>query len=160
MSAGDPISDPSAELIEAYCDGLISDEDLRRLEACLFEDENARRAFVTAFHLHTELHFAIRARRAADAAVQRVLASDPSEQLKKPGLSPARRWRIPIGKPPPRDGLHCSRIAGCRLGRGDHEFPSTNQARRVGFEEVHRRSPWHQRGVAGQCPGLPVGRDP
>ena len=99
MNAGDPHSDPSAELIEAYCDGLISDSDLRRLEACLLEDKDARRAFVTVFHLHTELHFAMRARRAADAAVQRVLASDPPEQSKPSRSSPASRWRILIAKP-------------------------------------------------------------
>ncbi len=123
MNAGDPLSDPSAELIEAYCDGLISDEDLRRLEACLLEDKNARRAFVAAFHLHTELHFAMRARRAADAAVQRVLASDPPEQSKQSRSSPARRWRHTDRQTAPRDGLHGSRIADCRRRRGDHEFP-------------------------------------
>ena len=89
------------DLIEAYCDGVISDADLRRLEASLLEDAQARRAFVEAFHLHTELHFAVRARRAADAALERVFAANSSYgrgfSIKHPGdrIGPAgSRWGL------------------------------------------------------------------
>ena len=47
---GDPLPDACGELIEAYCNGVISDEDVRRLEAYLLQDDHARRAFVAAFH--------------------------------------------------------------------------------------------------------------
>jgi FecR protein len=80
MNGGDPLPDSCGELIEAYCDGVISDEEFRLLEAYLLEHESARRAFVAAFHLHTDLHFTMRARRATDAALQRVRASVPSDE--------------------------------------------------------------------------------
>ncbi len=80
MNGGDPLPDRCGELIEAYCDGVSSDDDVRRLEAYLLQDEHARRAFAVAFHLHTELHFTMRARRATDAALQRVLAGVPADE--------------------------------------------------------------------------------
>ena len=78
MSAGDRLPDPLGDLIEAYCDGVISEPGMQRLEAYLLQDEQARRAFVAAFHLHTELHFAMRARRATVAALERVAAIAPA----------------------------------------------------------------------------------
>ncbi len=67
-----PTPDPPEglrDLIDAYCGDTIDDEQLRRLEAHLLADAAARREFVAYFQLHTELHFAVRARRAADAVL-------------------------------------------------------------------------------------------
>ena len=77
MSGDSPLPQPFDDLIDAYADGEISEADLRRLEACLIESEEARRAFVEDFQLHTELHFAVRARRAADAAIERSVRRRP-----------------------------------------------------------------------------------
>jgi hypothetical protein len=75
MIGGEPLTDDCEDLIAAYCDGVISDQDVCLLEGFLLQSEAARHTFVSAFHLHTELHFAIRARRAADVAVRRVCTS-------------------------------------------------------------------------------------
>jgi hypothetical protein len=74
MSGDPPLLQPYDDLISAYGDGEISDADLRRLEACLMESAEARKAFVAAFQFRTELHFAVRARRAADAAIEGIYA--------------------------------------------------------------------------------------
>ena len=65
MSGDPPLPQPFDDLISAYGDGEISEADLRRLEACLIESEEARKAFVEDFQFRTELHFAVRARHAA-----------------------------------------------------------------------------------------------
>jgi ferric-dicitrate binding protein FerR (iron transport regulator) len=78
MSGDSPLPQPYDDLINAYGDGEISDADLRRLEACLIESEEARRAFVEAFQFRTELHFAVRARHAADAAIEGLFAANPT----------------------------------------------------------------------------------
>ncbi len=77
MRADPPLPQPYDDLISAYGDGEISEADLRRLEACLIESEEARKALVEDFQFRTELHFAVRARRAADATIERLSAADP-----------------------------------------------------------------------------------
>ncbi len=94
MNPGDPLADSCSELIEAYCDGVISEEDIQRLEAYLLHNADVRRDFVAAFHLHTELQFAMRARRAADAALQRVRAAAPMDQAGRPRLDSAAAREI------------------------------------------------------------------
>jgi hypothetical protein len=77
--SGDPTPPlPYDDLISAYADGEISEADLPRLEACLIESEEARKAFVEAFQFRTELHFAVRARHAADAAIEGMFTSKPA----------------------------------------------------------------------------------
>ena len=60
------------DLLDEYCSGVIDDERLRALEAYLLADEAARREFVAYFHMHTELHFAVRAEHAADAVLGKI----------------------------------------------------------------------------------------
>ncbi len=75
---GDGRGDLPAEfldLVDDYCSGLIDEAGVRRLEADLLGDDAARGYFVEYFHHHTELHFAVRAGRAADAVLER-LASE------------------------------------------------------------------------------------
>ncbi len=90
MNAGRPDDLPAElyDLIDEYCSGVIDEPGIRRLEALLLESKAARRFFADYFHHHTELHFAVRAGRAADAVVDQ-LASRPVE-----GRSGARRRRI------------------------------------------------------------------
>ncbi len=77
------------DLVDLYCSGLIDDQDFHRLEAILLENDNARRHFVDYFQHHTEIQFAIRAGRAADAILDQL--SFPPVRLKKP-QRPGRRW--------------------------------------------------------------------
>jgi hypothetical protein len=77
MTRNPSIPDSIRELVEAYCDDLIDDEQLRQLERGLIDDAEARRMFVREFQLHTELQFAIRSRRAAGAVLDRVQAEVP-----------------------------------------------------------------------------------
>ncbi len=58
--------------VDRYCAGLIDDEELRRLEAHLLAHDEARREFVAYFQMHTDLEFAIRARNAASAVLERM----------------------------------------------------------------------------------------
>ncbi len=95
MNSGEPLAGSCSDLIEAYCDGVIGEEDVRRLEAYLLPNADSRREFVAAFHLHTELQFVMRARRAADGALQRVRASAPAEQEKMASSSIGGRvWQL------------------------------------------------------------------
>jgi hypothetical protein len=60
------------DLVDDYCSGLIDDAGMHRLEGYLAGSAPARRHFVEYFHHHTEIHFAVRARRAADAVLERL----------------------------------------------------------------------------------------
>jgi FecR protein len=60
-------SDEFLDLMDLYCSDFIDDDQLRRLEAILTESEPARRLFVEYFYHHTEIQFAVRAGKAADA---------------------------------------------------------------------------------------------
>jgi hypothetical protein len=55
--------DEFLDLVERYYAGLLDGEELRRLEAYLVAREGARREFVAYFQMHTDLEFAIRARK-------------------------------------------------------------------------------------------------
>jgi hypothetical protein len=72
MSDRKPWPDEFLSLVDRYCAGLIDDEELRRLEAYLLAHEEARREFVAYFQMHTDLEFAIRARNAASAVLDRM----------------------------------------------------------------------------------------
>jgi hypothetical protein len=60
------------DLVDDYCSGLLDDAGRRKLEEYLLASASARHEFVAYFHMHTELEFAARARRAAAAALARV----------------------------------------------------------------------------------------
>jgi hypothetical protein len=60
------------DLVDAYCSGLLDETGQRRLESYLLSSGDARREFVAYFQMHTELTFAVRARRAASAALEQV----------------------------------------------------------------------------------------
>ena len=79
------------DLVDLYCSGLIDDLDFHRLEAMLLEHEGARRHFVDYFQHHTEIQFAIRASRAADAVLDQL--SLPPVRLTKPNRP--GQWRLP-----------------------------------------------------------------
>jgi hypothetical protein len=72
MSDRTPWPDEFLNLVDRYCAGLIDDEELQRLGAHLLAHEEARRAFVAYFQMHTDLECAIRARNAAAAVLDRI----------------------------------------------------------------------------------------
>ncbi len=87
--------DEFADLVDLYCSGLGDEAEIERLEAILRGSESARLEFVEYFQHHTEIQFAVRAGRAADAVLEQLAARDAS-------LAPApvagRSWsrrRIP-----------------------------------------------------------------
>jgi hypothetical protein len=52
------------DLFDAFCDETIEAEHFAELERRLLADDSARQQFVQYFQMHTEMHFAARARRA------------------------------------------------------------------------------------------------
>jgi FecR protein len=91
MSETGPGEPPGAyfDLVDLYCSGLIEDDDFRQLEAILLESEPARSHFVEYVQHHTEIHFAIRAGRAADAVLKQLTtAAVPPGGRERSG----RRW--------------------------------------------------------------------
>ncbi len=91
MSDRDSLPQEIRDLLDAYCDDLIDDDRLRKLESYLLADEDARRAFVTYFQLHTELRFVLRAHRAVDSVLQSI--DDPPTYQEH---APWRRWGVAI----------------------------------------------------------------
>ncbi len=87
------------DLVDGYCSDLIEEPDLRRLEAHLLASAEARRFFAEYFQHHTEIHFAVRARRAADAVVEQL-----ADRLDKPR---GGAWLDEVG----------TKARGCRRGR-------------------------------------------
>src|SRR5260370_39958235 len=52
------------DLFDAFCDETIEADRFAELERRLLADDSARQQFVQYFQMHTEMHFAARARRA------------------------------------------------------------------------------------------------
>jgi ferric-dicitrate binding protein FerR (iron transport regulator) len=94
--SGDGRGDLPAEfldLVDAYCSGLIDEPGVGRLESYLLARPEARRHFAEYFQHHTEIHFAVRAGRAAGAVLERLATDDG-------GGGPPRRRRpwLPRGR--------------------------------------------------------------
>jgi hypothetical protein len=70
------------DLVDAYCSDLIDDVEVRRLETFLQGSAAARRYFTDYFHHHTEIHFSVRAHRAAGAVLEQLgpLGDSPKTQ--------------------------------------------------------------------------------
>src|SRR5205823_3993734 len=64
---------------------------VQRLEARLLSDGAARRHFAEYFQHHTEIHFAVRAGRAADAVLGQLASRAPLEREELPGRRGIRR---------------------------------------------------------------------
>ena len=60
------------DLVDGYCSDLIDEPGLRCLETYLLASAEARRFFADYFQHHTEIHFAVRAGRAAEAVVEQL----------------------------------------------------------------------------------------
>src|SRR6185312_9410408 len=91
--SGDGRGELSAEffdLVDEYCSGIIEESGVRRLEGYLLGGGAARRHFVEYFHHHTEIHFEVRAGRAADAVLER-LAGEGPRAIGRDERAPARR---------------------------------------------------------------------
>lgn len=88
MNAENELSGEFLELVDAYCSGVIDDEEIGRLERTLLESDAARRHFVEYFHHHTEIQFAVRAGHAAQAALDRLESKAAAPQLPTRGFRP------------------------------------------------------------------------
>jgi hypothetical protein len=84
------------DLVDEYCSGLIDESGVGRLEAQLLGSLAARRHFVEYFHHHTEIHFEVRAGRAADAVLERLAGEDPGAVGRDERASARRRWTLPV----------------------------------------------------------------
>src|SRR5262249_30824775 len=99
MSSEPELPDGFLGLVDDYCSEVIDEGAMRRLETMLLENEAARRYFVEYFHHHTEIQFAIRARRAADAVLGQLSAREESAVRPERGSRPSikqihSRWWI------------------------------------------------------------------
>jgi hypothetical protein len=92
MSGRSELPDEFMDLVDLYCSGLIDETGLVRLEAILLGSERARRDFVAYLHHHAEIHFAIRAGRAADSVLTR-LSSAAGRRGPRRLASWRRPWR-------------------------------------------------------------------
>lgn len=81
------------DLVDGYCDGLLNEDEVGRLEGCLLGSAEARREFIVYFQMHTELAFAVRARGAASAALGQV---EIAAELRPLGAR-SRRWGLGRG---------------------------------------------------------------
>ena len=100
--SGDGRGDLPAEfldLVDVYCSGLIDDAGVRRLEAILLRHARAHAGISsTYFHHHTEIHFAVRAGRAADAVLGQLASAE--DRVATGGAEPtsARRFAGLVGR--------------------------------------------------------------
>jgi hypothetical protein len=109
MSTRDGLPEEFLSLLDDYCNDAISDEGLLRLGAFLLVDEEARREFVSYFHLHTEMQFAVRARRAADSVLAIIDGDPPPRRRDRRGWWLATAAVIVVGLGAllwPRGGEH------------------------------------------------------
>jgi FecR protein len=84
------IPDRLRDLIDDYCADQVDEAGLLELEAGLLASEAARRYFAEYWHVHTELGFSSRARRAASVALSQFEEGSPSSA----GISRSpRSWR-------------------------------------------------------------------
>jgi len=88
MSVPIKLPDDFTDLVDRYCSGLIDDEEFHRLEAHLLHNGAARRYFVEYFHHNTEIHFAIRAKRATAAVLNHLRLSAGAPQSPAFGRRP------------------------------------------------------------------------
>src|SRR5205814_4349916 len=103
----------------------------RHLEAFLPERDAARRQFAEYFHHHTELHFAVRARQAAEAVLDQI-ASRPAGSVSRESTTGPRdhrvgvvwRWRLGIAAAAVAATIAAWLAIG-HPGRGPRPTPST-----------------------------------
>jgi hypothetical protein len=89
MSAPTELPDDFIDLVDCYCSELIDEREFQQLEAYLLGSDAARRYFVEYFHHHTEIHFAIRAKRATAAVLDHLRLSEETVQ----STARMRPWR-------------------------------------------------------------------
>lgn len=82
MSDSEPIPAPWQELIEKYLDGRLDESAMQELEGYLCSDGTARQYFVRYARLHTDLQLEMRARQAANRALQHIETLAESESRK------------------------------------------------------------------------------
>src|SRR5689334_11172164 len=84
------------DLVDEYCSGIIGESGVGRLEGYMLGSIAARRHFVEYFQHHTQIHFEVRAGRAADAVLERLAGEDPGA-IGRDKRAPVRtRWTLPV----------------------------------------------------------------
>ena len=106
MNARVTVTPEVRSLIEAVCDGMADDAQLRDLKSLLLTDEEARKLYVDLLNLDAELQWLVGSLQAGDAALKEFIAAKQTpHSLPPPSLplcliprsafSPrAGRWRI------------------------------------------------------------------
>ncbi len=87
------LPDDFLELVDLYCAGLIDEQGFHRLESMLLDSPAARDHFVAYFHHHTEIQFAIRAGRAADAVLEQIVPGPGAVKNGRARSSRRLSWR-------------------------------------------------------------------
>jgi hypothetical protein len=72
MNEAEPVSEHCKDLIEEYLDGRLDSGGMQELESYLCSDEATRHYFVRYARLHTDLQLELRARQAAERALQQI----------------------------------------------------------------------------------------
>ena len=133
------------DLLDEYCSGVIDDERLRALEAYLLADEAARREFVAYFHMHTELHFAVRAEQAADAVLGKIRSRSRGRGDRSLGMDrrgPGRRPRCRGLRPGPARRRREPPVVGRSSPPGPARARPQRRPHRPGRGAQARRRRW------------------
>jgi hypothetical protein len=117
------------ELVDRYCSGLIDEAGLERLEEILIASERARADFTLYMHQDAEIHFAVRAGRAADSVLTRLARSEGgaltthAAKWRAPwsNLARSRRW---LGVAAAVLALAAAVVTGGRMGAPSGTHPS------------------------------------
>jgi ferric-dicitrate binding protein FerR (iron transport regulator) len=98
MSHSEQIPEHWQDLIEKYLDGSLDESGMQELEGYLCSDEAARQCFVRYARLHTDLQLEMRARQAANRALQHI---ETLSETEKPAASSTTSSSTRIDPRPP-----------------------------------------------------------
>jgi hypothetical protein len=84
----DNLNQDFLDLVDAYCSERIDDASLHHLEEWLLASEDARKAFVAYFQMHSDLLFEVRAGRATSAVLDQVMDGVACSSAKRGASEP------------------------------------------------------------------------
>jgi hypothetical protein len=120
------------DLVDLYCSGLIDDAGVEHLETILLASEPARVHFAAYMHHHTEIHFAVRAGRAADSVLSRLSRAEGSTvtsrfaRWSRPWRTRARSWRG-IGAAAASVAVVATLVTAARMGAPTGTHPAASE---------------------------------
>ena len=96
MNPTTPVTLEIRSLIEAVCDGMADDAQVRDLESLLLTDEQACKFYVYLLDLDAKLQWLVRSRQEGDVALKEFVAAKQTPQQPAPTL-PATLWHGTVG---------------------------------------------------------------